>query len=99
MNDPYFEWGMKLIQNELDTLRVEDLECTDLNKLKVCSVPETHFYKKKSGNYYTRNNLNYQNRIYYDSSPIKITKPFEINIIGDNSNIEIGDKGILYLKI
>ena len=69
--------------------------------MKACTVSKYHFDRNKGGVYSTRR-LNHMNEssIYYDSSPIKITLPFEINIYGkDNPNtIEIGYHGIIYLK-
>ena len=89
-------------QNILDIRLIEDekynLECSDLNKMKVCKVPKSHFKEKQSGNYNTSYYQSPRYRIYYDISPINVTKPFEINIIEDSKDIYIGDKGKLYLK-
>ena len=74
-----------------------ELVCNIKNKINVCSVPKSHFDGKQSGNYYTsRDNHVWTQSIYYDSSPIKITKPFELNIIERHQTIYIGNKGKLY---
>ncbi len=57
------------------------LECENLNQMKICRIPASHFVKKKSGYFY----LHYQNgkiiKEFYDLPPIKVILP--------NSLIEI----------
>ena len=94
INEPSFADKISLNQDSYD------LYCRNLNKMKICDVPKSHFDGKQSGNYYTGEiNYNYQYRFrpFYDSSPIKVTKPIEMNIIQD-STIYIGNKGKLYLR-
>ena len=74
------------------------LRCEIKNKMKVCSVSKSYFDKRQSGNYYISYN-DYLN-MYYDSPPIKVSLPLEINILDDYKYdpIYIGNKGKLYLK-
>ena len=95
MNDP----------DSAEQIRITDhpspsnLICTELNKMKLCDVPKSHFRERYSGYYNTsRSNHERQNSIYYDSSPIKVTIPLEINIIRYYLNIPIGNKGIIYFR-
>jgi uncharacterized cupin superfamily protein len=83
-----------------------DLECEDLNEMKKCIVPITHFDNKESGYYYTfhSNHLN-DSSIYYESNPINVILPpldKRIEIILEeelNHNIiNIGIKGTLYFR-
>ena len=96
MNEPELSHSLRLVD-----VATYNLKCINLNKMKICDVPKSHFEGKQSGNYYT---IHYHKsyyrlqRLYYDSSPIKVTKPFEINIISDYIDIFLGDKGKLYLK-
>ena len=94
MNEPENVLRLKLNQDAR-----YNLQCTDLYKMKVCSVPKSHFDGKESGNYYT-NIISIYNQalIYYDSSPIKIAKPLELNIIQLFFDIYIGTKGIMYFR-
>ena len=96
MDEPELAKEMTLNSNSSN-----EINCTNLYKMKACTVSKYHFDRNKGGVYSTRR-LNHMNEssIYYDSSPIKITLPFEINIYGkDNPNtIEIGYHGIIYLK-
>ena len=94
MNDPTLAENIKLNQDHWI-----ELYCKDLNKMKKCDVPKSHFDGKHFGNYYaSRSNHNHRPAIYYDSSPINIIKPLEINIIGNTYDIYIGNKGMLYLE-
>ena len=80
-----------------------DLECEDLNEMKKCIVPITHFDNKESGYYYTfhSNHLN-DSSIYYESNSINVILPsldkrIEIQIEDKyNHNIYIGINGTLY---
>ena len=96
MNEPTSAKEMKLNQNSLT-----ELDCRNLNKMKLCYVSKYHFKTHKSGVYYTTHlNHNNESSIYYESSPINVTLQFEININreGNERTIDIGDKGIIYLK-
>ena len=96
MNEPNSISHLKLTPDAL-----YDLKCKNLNKMKVCDVPKSHFDGKQSGNYYTYHYHRYLYsgyEMFYDSSPIKVTKPFEITIIGDYYTLFIGNKGKFYLK-
>ena len=54
----------------------KDLICEDFTGIKICTVPKTHFYKKKSGYYFIthKNHLNGQS-ICYEAPPIKVIAP------------------------
>ena len=74
------------------------LSCEIKNKMKVCSVSKSYFDKRQSGNYYISYN-DYLN-MYYDSPPIIVSLPLEINILDKYKHdpIYIGNEGKLYLK-
>ena len=96
MDDPITAKKMKLNPDSST-----ELNCNDLDKMKLCYVSKYHFKRHKSGVYNT-SHLNHNNElsIYYESSPINVTLQFEINIdYEDNKDtINIGEKGIIYLK-
>ena len=97
INEPSYSGSV-----ELNPSSEISLVCTDVYKMIVCNVPKEYFnglgIKSRFYNTYHINHY-YLYSIYYDSPPIKVTKPFEINIRRqDNMNtIYIGDKGTLYL--
>ena len=98
MNEPKLETITKLLQ--YTQIYPNNFECDDLNKMKICSISKSYFDRLQSGNYYPTHYHNYQSRIYYDSSPIKVTLPLKINIYdySEYEQIYIGNKGKLYLK-
>ena len=98
MNEPSLANGIKLNPNS-----TEILNCKDLNKMKLCYVPLSHFEGQKIGanNTYNTLHLNHKENlsIYYESPPIKVIIPYEIiriNIKYNSDHIYVGDKGILY---
>ena len=98
MNNPYLVNGLKLKRDEsFNPYSYEDLKCTNLINMKVCNISISHFYGQQSGNYYTsRTSFNYRDLIFYDLSPIKVTKPLEFLIIGYKQII--GNMGKLSIR-
>ena len=80
-----------------------ELECKDLNEMKICELPESHFTSKKSGYYNTYHKNHEENfNIYYDAPSFNISFPKADNITKlhieyeDNKNVKyIGYQGIL----
>ena len=83
-----------------------DLECEDLNRMKKCIVPKSHFYMKRSG-YFNSYHKRYTEKYFviYDASLINITLPekedAELYIeYEDNKNTKkIGYQGFLNFVI
>ena len=97
INEPSYSGSV-----ELNPSSEISLVCTDVYKMIVCNVPKEYFNGLGIGSrFYNTYHINHYDlySIYYDSTPIKVTKTFEINIRReDNMNtIYIGDKGTLYL--
>jgi len=82
------------------------LECEDLNMMKKCTVPLSHFKDLKSG-YFNIYHLNHENNsiIYYGSPLIEVTLSKDEFIelyIKDEDNdksMEIGLKGIINIVL
>ena len=96
MDKPHLANGIKLNPESKSYL-----ECEDLNEMKKCIVPQSHFNWKKSG-YYNTYHMNHEGdlSIYFDAPLIDVTLPekeTELYIeFEDNQNIKyIGNKGIL----
>ena len=98
MTDPSFAYEIKLDPNSKS-----ELECYDINGMKRCEVPESHFPVKKSGFYNTYHKNHEDNYNFYNDAPsLKISFPKADNITQfyieyeDNKNIKyIGHQGIL----
>ena len=95
---PSFAKNIRLVPDS------SDLECENLNLMKICKVSLDHFLDKKNGYFYIYHS-DYQNEIveYYDLSPIKVKFPYEEDIIEiyieeEDNNFEqtIGLNGLLY---
>ena len=82
----------------------EDLECENLNEMKKCIVPLSHFRGKQSGYYNNYQMFDFSNDLFKfnEISPIYIEKLIDndiaINIIPEynQKTINIGDKGTFY---
>ena len=83
----------------------DDLKCDDLDGMKKCTVPLSHFKGKKSGyynTYYYYDDFDYKYLKYYEISPIYVEKLIDYNLVmyiekKDNPNMKvIGDYGVLY---
>ena len=96
MDEPESVWFITLNQNNTN-----GIYCRNLYKMKLCEISKFHFYGNKSGAYYTsRLNYKYEYSIFYDSSPIEVTLPLDININQqDNYGTQyVGENGIIYFK-
>ena len=78
----------------------EDLDCEDLESIKRCLVPKSHFEKKNG--YHNIYHLNYMNKYirFYECSPIQVIFPDDDEIIikildNNNETQNIGQKGFV----
>ena len=98
MAEPSYAYEIKLNPDSKS-----ELECKDLNEMKICELPESHFTSKKSGYYNTYHKNHEENfNIYYDAPSFNISFPKADNITKlhieyeDNKNVKyIGYQGIL----
>ena len=72
MSEPSLAINLKLV---LDS---KYLECNDINGLKKCIVPLSHFIENKSGYYYLYQTNRDEPCIHYELSPIKVILPENI---------------------
>ena len=93
MDDPTLEENIKI-----DYYAENKLHCSNLNRMKLCTVSKFDFKRKLNRIYYMSFYYKSQNRMYYDLSPINVTKPFELYIHTDSESLLIGDKGILHFQ-
>ena len=82
------------------------LECDDLNMMKKCIIPKSHFRERISGDFDTYH-LNHENNynIYYDSPKFNVILPkineiaLNIKDIYNDNKIIIGLNGILNIVL
>ena len=99
MNNPFYLESIKLNPDS-----PYNLDCEDLNNMKKCNVPLTHFKNKESGNYNTYHiNHKRQYSINYEINPINVILPPNENVIEigleddyNRNTIYIGKEGTLY---
>ena len=97
MDSPELANNIKLNYNS------DALNCKNLEGMKTCEVPASHF-NGESGYYlpYYSNLLN-KTRIFYNSVPIEVSVHpnnhiiFKINSEYNNKTINVGKEGTLYL--
>ena len=91
---------------KLNLYSKSDLQCDEINTMKKCIVPKSHFRERKSG-YFDTYHLNHESdyNIYYDSPLINVTLPIKNQIelkIEDENNgntLFIGLNGVLNFKL
>ena len=98
MSYPYLSENIKLNPDSKSYLN-----CTNIDRIKSCVVPLSHFNGKNDSYYYTyhTNHLN-TSSIYYDGTPIKVILPKDNIIvlkIYKKEVIKLGTKGTLYFEI